>query len=65
MPPEYIKNAKFDERGDIYACGIMLYEVCTRKRWLAEKQGADALEYIIESRFPVPDLALYSIDEKV
>jgi serine/threonine protein kinase len=32
LPPEYIETGHFDARGDLYALGVMLYEVLTGQR---------------------------------
>lgn len=58
MPPEYIKSAWFDERSDIYACGMVLYELLSGKRRLGDKQGISAIQYLISINFTVPRLKL-------
>lgn len=32
LPPEYIETGTFDARGDLYALGVMLYEILTGQR---------------------------------
>lgn len=64
MPPEYITESKFDNRGDLYACGIMLYEMLSGKRRLAELKGMEAIEYLIRNRFELPKLPLHGAAQK-
>lgn len=54
MPPEYIKESKFDNRGDIYATGIALYEVLSGKRRLHEFNGMQAMEHLLKTNFDLP-----------
>ena len=64
MPPEYIKAGKYDERGDIYATGVMLYEILTRKRRLHDKPGMQAIEHLLKTRFEIPKLPLEGLPRK-
>lgn len=58
MPPEYIKSAKFDERSDVYACGIVLYELLSGKRRMADKMGVAAIQHLLATKFAIPRLDL-------
>ena len=58
MPPEYIESAKFDERSDIYACGIVLYELLSGERRLSDKKGIDAINYLVQTNYKIPKLNL-------
>lgn len=53
MPPEYVRHSEYDQRGDIYAVGCVLYELLTGQRRLVEKNGMEALEYLIRTNFQV------------
>lgn len=64
MPPEYITASQFDNRGDIYACGVMLYEMLSGKRRLAELKGMEAIEHLIRSGFELPKLPLHGVAQK-
>ncbi|RMG44532.1 MAG: serine/threonine protein kinase [Candidatus Dadabacteria bacterium] len=64
MPPEYIKYCEYDARSDLYAVGVMLYEVVTGKRRLADKQGMEAIEYLLKTRFSIPKLTLNDVPRK-
>jgi serine/threonine-protein kinase len=65
LPPEYIRSGEFDERGDLYAVAVMLFELASGVRRLSDLRGVEALEYIIKAKFPIPDLAQYpSITDK-
>lgn len=56
MPPEYIKSAWFDMRSDIYACGMVLYELLSGTRRLGDKQGLNAIQHLLSTKFQVPKL---------
>lgn len=64
MPPEYVRGSMYDHRGDIYAVGLMLYEILTSKRRLCDKSGNEALEYLIKTRFQVPKITLTGLPRK-
>lgn len=64
MPPEYVRNSMYDQRGDLYAVGLMLYEMLTSKRRLCDKTGNEALEYLIKTRFEVPRITLTGLPRK-
>src|SRR5262249_19358674 len=56
MPPEYVKNGVYDERSDVYAAGLALYELLTGERRLHHLKGMEALDYLIKSDFHVAPL---------
>ena len=58
MPPEYVRQAKYDTRSDIYACGVVLYELLSGQRRLADKPGGVALEHLLKTNFEFPALTL-------
>ncbi|MCO6430222.1 MAG: serine/threonine protein kinase [Deltaproteobacteria bacterium] len=58
MPPEYIRAGRFDFRSDVYACGVVMYELLTGKRRLDDKRGAAAITYLIKTKFEFPRIAL-------
>lgn len=64
MPPEYIKEGKYDARGDLYAVGILLYELLTGKRRLQEMAGMQAIEYLIKTKFSFPRITLSGLPRK-
>ncbi len=65
LPPEYIKGSSdYDQRGDIYAVGVMLFELLTGKRRLADKPGMQAIEELIRTKFEVPKMALGGLPRK-
>jgi serine/threonine protein kinase len=55
MPPEYIKKGVYDERGDLYALGIVLLELLAGKRRLHAVPENKAMEHIIKSRFSISE----------
>lgn len=64
MPPEYVRGSVYDHRGDLYAVGLMLYELLTCKRRLSDKSGNEALEYLIKTRFQIPRITLTGLPRK-
>lgn len=53
MPPEYVNNGIYDQRSDLYAVGLLLYEVLSGRRRLQKMHGRDALEYLVSTGFKV------------
>jgi serine/threonine protein kinase len=60
LSPEYILNKEIDHRTDIYACGIILWELLSGRRRFVETNSEKVLGELIELNFqhPMPDLAL-------
>ena len=58
MPPEYIKSSWFDERSDIYACGVVLYELLSGTRRMPHLQGVNAVNHLLKTKFTFPPLKL-------
>jgi tRNA A-37 threonylcarbamoyl transferase component Bud32 len=56
MSPEQCKGENLDRRADLFAVGIILYELTTGKRLYHEKSDFETLKKIVEG--PVPDPAL-------
>ncbi len=55
MAPEYIKKGIYDVRSEIYAVGVMLLELFSGKRRLAEVPENKVMETVIKSRFAIPE----------
>lgn len=64
MPPEYIRSNRYDQRGDIYAVGLMLFEVLTRERRMASVPSAQIIERLIKTKFTVPFEKLFNVPPK-
>lgn len=64
MPPEYVKDGKYDARSDIYACGIILYELLSGQRHLADRPGGAALEHLLRTDFAFPQISIPATHEK-
>lgn len=64
MPPEYIRSNRYDHRGDLYAVGLMLFEVLARERRMADVPSAQIIEQLIKTKFAVPFEKLVNIPSK-
>jgi len=64
MPPEYVRSGEHDARGDIYACGMVLFELVTGKRRLKNYRGTEVLEILDRSDFTIPAAALQGVPKK-
>lgn len=64
MPPEYIRDGIHDERGDIYAAGMVLYELLTGKRRLRSKRATEVFELLDKTEFELPPLALSGLPKR-
>jgi serine/threonine protein kinase len=53
MSPEQVRQARVDARSDIFACGVMLYEMLARRRPFFEETAAETMTAILRSE-PVP-----------
>lgn len=60
LPPEVLSGEKMDERGDIWAFGIMLYEMLAGERPFAADNTGAMLHGILMS--PTPDIFEYRED---
>lgn len=54
MPPEYIRSGRCDKRSDIYATGIILYELLSGKRRLSGMDGNAAIKHLLSTKFALP-----------
>jgi|GEM_PF-4118892 len=64
MPPEYIQTYYYDHRGDIYAVGIILLELLTKKRRLSKMTGQQAIQHLLEKDFEIPKLLFHGLPKK-
>lgn len=64
MPPEYIKFGDYDHRSDIYAVGIVLYELLTGKRRLENKNGNEIINQLIKTNFTLSKVSLAGVHKK-
>lgn len=58
MPPEYIQAGTYDYRSDIYAIGLILYEMLSGERKLSKLKGMEAIEHLMKTNFAIPKLSL-------
>jgi serine/threonine-protein kinase len=64
MPPEYVEGGAYDYRGDLWAAGLVLYEIATGRRRLAGKHGSAALDYLVKTDYRIPALTLAGLPKK-
>ncbi len=64
MPPEYVRTGTHDSRGDIYACGMVLFELVSGKRRLKNYRGTEVLELLDRTDFALPPIALQGLPKK-
>ncbi len=55
MAPEQVKGKKLTQSVDIFAAGVVLYELCTGARAFKGQNDLDTLERIREVRFRAPE----------
>ena len=63
MPPEYVMKAKYDARGDIYAVGVVLFELLRKRRRYPNQPGNKIIEMLIKHNFEVPQEELLGIPQ--
>jgi eukaryotic-like serine/threonine-protein kinase len=64
IAPEYVETGMCDKRADIYACGILAYELFTGNRYLGHLEHDNVMKYIEDNKFPLPPLEQIT-DEKL
>jgi len=57
LAPEYIKHGEYVIESDIYAVGLMLYELLAGERRLQTLTGAEAIDYLLDTGFKVPKVS--------
>ena len=54
MAPEYVKNRHLDARSDIFALGVVAWEVLTGERLFISDQILDTLRRVVSEEVPAP-----------
>ncbi len=65
MPPESASGAMLDERVDIYAVGVVLYELLTGTRPLAGRNDLELLQNILHAPVVPPSKRVAGLDPKI
>jgi len=60
-PPELLEKGVSDERGDLYALGVVLYELLAGARAFESRAMMDLMHRILESRLAIPLSELKSL----
>ncbi len=64
MPPEYVKDSQYDARGDVYAVGVVLFEMLTKKRRFPNLPGNKIVEKLFSCGFKIPMEELAKLSDK-
>ncbi len=64
LPPEYVRQGRYDVRSEVYVLGTLLFEMVTGRRWLSELNGAQAIEHLIRTKFAFPLESLIDVTPK-
>src|SRR6476469_2089076 len=56
MSPEQARGDKIDWRSDIFAAGVMLFELTTGKRLFKGQSEFETLKLIVDSEYPFPSM---------
>lgn len=64
MPPEYVKKANYDARGDLYAVGVVLFEMLAKRRRMANLPGNKVIEQLMETNFLIPEHELEGLSPR-
>jgi len=64
MPPEYITDSEYDCRSDLYAVGVVLYELLTNTRRLGDRSGNKVIKHLIRTKFETPKIPHGDIPSK-
>jgi serine/threonine protein kinase len=54
MAPEQMEGKKFDHRIDLFACGVVLHELCTGKRLFKGDSDMESIEKVRSAPVPLP-----------
>ena len=60
LPPEYIKHGEYTVQSDLYAVGLMLYELLAGERRLHNLHGNEAIDYLLDTGFKVPRVSNFA-----
>ncbi len=58
LPPEYITRSAYDARGDLFALGVVLFEVLQRRRFMDRVPQGRIIEERLRAQFRMPPATL-------
>ncbi len=64
LPPEYINNLGLDERADLYACGIILWELLNGHRRFADNNAEKIIRKLAKTKFAHPPVQRADLPKK-
>jgi serine/threonine protein kinase len=64
LPPEYINNKELDERSDLYACGIILWELLKGERRFSDNNAERIIRELAKTNFSHPKIERPLIPKK-
>lgn len=65
MPPEQLYGERVDRRADVYASGVVLWEMLTGKRLFAGEEGEDALALALTAPVSRPSIHNELVDDEL
>ena len=65
MSPEQVRGLPLDRRSDIFAAGVVLYELCTGERLFTGSSDFSVLEKVQQAKITAPSVALPDIPPRL
>jgi serine/threonine-protein kinase len=65
MAPEHVSRDRVDRRADIFALGVVLWELLTHRRLVVEKSPVAALKFVMYGTIPTPSTVNPGVDPEL
>jgi serine/threonine protein kinase len=65
MAPEHVSRSKVDRRADVFAMGVVLWELLAHRRLVTDKAPLSALKFLLYGAFPSPSAMRPGIDPEL